>query len=344
MRILLVRTSALGDVVHALPVLTALRRHFPAAKIGWIVERAMAPLLEGHPDLDAVIEVRLREWRRQPFALSTLRGIRAFGARLTEFSPDVVFDLMGNHKAGILAALTLADRRIGLARPARREPSSALWISEQIAPNGVHAVDRGLDLLGALGVPSEPADFAPAKLMQAGSPEAAAWLAAHPAPFALIHPGAGWGNKRYPPARWGEVARALRAATGMDIWAAAAPGEEHLATAVAAASDGAARTVEAPSLPHLGALLRGARLVMGGDTGPVHLAHALGTPVVCVMGPTDPARHGPYGQTERVLSRRLTCSYCYRRMATTKACLLDIPAREVTAAAVGQLAATSAVA
>ena len=332
MRILIVRTSALGDVVHALPVLTALRRHFPRARIGWVIEEAMAPVLAGHPDLDEPIVGRLRHWGKEPFSRRTVRELGAFLAALDRFAPDVTLDLMGNHKAGAIAALTLCDRRIGAARGSRREPSSAVWISEPVVPRGVHAVDRMLSLLDGLGLPAEPADFAPDKIFrnEVSSDEnrsaAREILAALPEPFVLIHPGAGWANKIYPPERWGEVARRLREATGLPAVVAMARGEEELAAAIETSSGGAARAVAAPGLPALAALLRRARLVLGGDSGPTHLAHALGTPVLMVMGPTDPERNGPYGAPERAIWRRLPCSFCHRRFSETKACLLEIPA------------------
>lgn len=324
MRILLIRTSALGDVVHCLPVLTALRRHLPHAKIGWIVEGAMAPVLEGHPDLDALLTVRLRAWRKTPFSPETRRELGAFRDALDRFAPDVTLDLMGNHKAGFLSALTLCDRRIGPARVWRREPSSAFWISEPVVPHGTHAVDRALSLLDALGIPPEPADFGGDKIFRHEPPGLDDL-----GPFVLVHPGAGWASKRYPPERWGEVARRLRDATGLPTLVPVARGEEELAAGVEAASAGAARRVPAGDLPTLAALLRRARLVMGGDSGPTHLAHALGTPVLMLMGPTDPARHGPYGAPERAMWKLLPCSFCYRRFDETKACLLEIPADRV---------------
>jgi heptosyltransferase-1 len=337
-RVLLVRTSSLGDVVHALPVLTALRRRLPRAKLGWVVEEPYAPVLAGHPDLDELIVVRLRQWGRRPLAASTLSGIARFLGDLDRFAPQVVLDLMGNHKAAVIAALSLAPRRVGHARAGRREPSSALWLSERVPVAGAHAVDRALSLLDGLGLPREPADFGGDKLfrtpVQAARTTAAAG-AAGGAPFALLHPGAGWGNKAYPPAWWGEALRRLHAATGVRTLVAAAPGEEALAAAVVAAaasgvsdasgvSRAAAEQVSAPDLPSLAALLRRAALMLGGDTGPTHLAHALGTPVLMVMGPTDPERHGPYGAPERVVVRRLPCSFCHQRFGEAKACLLEI--------------------
>jgi lipopolysaccharide heptosyltransferase I len=332
-------------VVHALPVLAALRRHFPQARIGWVVEEAMAPVLAGHTDLDELLIVRLRAWGRQPLARVTIRGLGAFFAAVDRFAPDVVLDLMGNHKAAMISALTLADRRIGAARAHRREPASALWINEPVVPRGTHAVDRMLSLLDGLGIPEEAADFGAAKLFRGdedGSDRSdrsdrSDGLAPEK-PFALLHPGAGWENKIYPPAWWGEVARRLLAATGVETRVATALGEERLAEAVAAASGGAARAVPAGDLPALAALLRAAGLVLGGDSGPVHLAHALGTPVLMVMGPTDPERNGPYGAPDLALWARLPCSFCHRRMAGTKACLLEIPPERIAARAADLLA------
>jgi lipopolysaccharide heptosyltransferase I len=342
MRILIVRTSAMGDVVHALPVLTALRRHLPEARIGWVVEGAMAPLLQGHPDLDELLVVRLRHWRRhwhRSSAGGNLRELRSFLSALDGFAPDAVLDLMGNHKAGVISALTLSDRRIGFARRSRREPSSAIWINQPVIPRGVHAVDRMLSILDALGLPPEPADFGPEKLFRE-EPAAMRELLEIPegTPFVLLHPGAGWANKRYPPAWWGEAARQLHTATGVETWVAVAPGEEELAAGVQAAGGEAVRLVPAPDLPTLAALLRRARLMLGGDSGPTHLAQALGTPVLMVMGPTDPERHGPYGAPDRVLFRLLPCSFCYKRFGETKACLLEIPPRRVAERAAEMLA------
>ncbi len=416
-RILIVRTSALGDVVHCLPVLTALRRHLPGARLGWVVEEAMAPLLEGHPDLDELFVARLRPWRRAPFAPRTLREIGRFVGALERFAAEVVLDLMGNHKGGILAALTFADRRLGLERRARREPSSAVWISEPVPARGEHAVERALSVLDGLGLPREPPDFGGEKLFRpsaglglrleapecsggkllrsgaeradSGVPgESGARLAgptggprreefrssrdlapAHPntgavahrrafaegtapptaarsadpdagsaapgagEPFAAILPGAAWGNKRYPPERWGKLARLLREATGLPSRIAAGPHEDALAREVERTSGGAAVAVPAPTLPQLAALLRAANLVLGGDTGPLHLAHALGRPVVCVMGPTDPGASGPYGAPGAALWHALPCSFCYKRMDEAKACLLAIRPEDVAARA-----------
>lgn len=339
-RLLLVRTSALGDVVHALPVLTALRRQLPEAHIGWVVEAASAPLVAGHPDLDETIVVRLRQWRRHPAASATRREVAAALGALRRFRADAVLDLMGNHKAGIIARAAGGRRVIGLARRHRREPASAVWLGEAVEPLGPHAVDHALSLLPALGVAVEPADFGGDKLLRpeprtVGQRLAAAGVGERP--FVLLHPGAGWHDKRWPVARWGAAAGRLERASGLPTVVATAPGEEELAARVVSAAGGAAVEVPAPDLPTLGALLRRSRLALGGDTGPIHLAHALGTPVLCLMGPTDPERNGPYGAPERALWQRLPCSFCYRRFAEPKACMLALTVERVVERALGIL-------
>ncbi|HEX2163592.1 MAG TPA: glycosyltransferase family 9 protein, partial [Thermoanaerobaculia bacterium] len=157
-----------------------------------------------------------------------------------------------------------------------------------------------------------------------------------------IHAGAGWGNKRWPPERWGEVARRLAEATGLPVHAVAGPGEEGLSAAVAAASAGAAVAVPAPDLPSLAGELLASRLLLAGDTGPLHLAHALGVPVLAVMGPTDPRRHGPYAALDRAVWQTLPCSFCYKRFAETKACLHAVGVERVVERALALLASDAA--
>ncbi len=330
MRILLIRTSALGDVVHTLPVLTALRSHFPEGRIGWVVESAMAPVLRGHPYLDDLIPVQFRAWRKRLTTALTWKELARFRRAVRNFQADVVLDLMGNHKSGAIAALTGCSRRIGFARRSRREPSSSIWINEEVQPQRSHAVERAMELLEPLGIPSEVPDFQGSKLFQDASlGDLRSLLPPPTSPIALLIPGAGWHNKSYPVHSWGRVAAQLRDEGELSVLIPCGPGEEPLAEKIATASDGAATNLGLVKLPALAALMRQSRIVLGGDTGPVHLAHALGTPVLCTMGPTDPSRHGPYGAADRAIWQPLPCSFCYRRFTSPKACLLSLPPERV---------------
>ncbi len=314
-RVLLIRTSALGDIAQSLPVLAALRRALPATQLGWVVDEAFAPLLRGHELIDELIEVPLKRLRRRGAGRG--RQLLAMTQRLRAFHADVAIDLMGNHKGAMLARLSGARRRIGAARRNRREPSSVLWINRPVPIEAIHAVDRALTLLAPLGLDGAPVDFAPAALTCGRE-------RIPPGNYLFIHPGAAWANKRYPPALWGRVARRIGEQLALPVLVGAAPGEEQLAEAVAANSAGHARVYPAPSLEDLTGALRGARLVLAGDTGAVHVARALDVPVLAIHGPTDPARHGPWRAPDAVVFRRLPCSFCHRRMDEAKACLLGL--------------------
>lgn len=319
-RILVVRTSALGDIVQALPVLSELRRRFPTSRIGWVIDEDLSPLLEEHAAIDVLIRAPLRRWRREHAGrswqlLSLVRTLRGFRA-------DVAIDLMGNHKGAALARLSGAARRIGHRRGDRREPSSALWLNERSPARGEHAVQRMLSLLDPLGRDFAPVDF---------SADAIACGRGHipDGDYIYLHPGAAWGNKRYPPASWGEVAAGLSGLARQGVLVGAAPGEEDLAEAVIAAARGAARAHFAPDLQQLAGAVRGARLVLAGDTGAAHLARAFDRPLVVVHGPTDPARHGPWADPDAAIVRRLPCSFCHQRMNEAKSCLLSVPPAEI---------------
>jgi heptosyltransferase-1 len=231
----------------------------------------------------------------------------------------------------------MADRRVGPAWADRRERSSAIWINRPMPAGEGHAVDRALALLDALELPREPADFGGDKLFPEVPEGAAALLDQRSSPYYLIHPGAGWGNKRYPPERWAEVARRLKEITWIDTLAVAGPGEIELTERIEAEGQGAVRAIKAPTLPFLAALIRRSVLVLGGDTGPVHLARALGTPVLALMGPTDPATHGPYDLPRQAMALKLPCSYCHQRLEEPRACLLDIEPQDVAERAAAAL-------
>jgi heptosyltransferase-1 len=319
-RILVVKTSALGDVVHALPTFEALATALPEAVLGWVVEEPFAPLLAGLPRLETIVAVRLRRWRKNLLDREVRRELVRFVQDVRRFRPDVALDLMGNHKAGVLARLSGARWRVGPRRQDRREPSSSVWINRPVQTVPGHAVDEMGSLLAGLGVVAPRLVYRPEHVGPADVPAPDL-----PAPYLLVQPGAGWGSKQYPPERWGRVVAELgRRHPELAIGVLAGPGEGELARRVAAAAGEQARVVVPRGMEGLIGVLRPARLVLGGDTGPVHLAHALGRPVLALHGPTDPERHGPWRAAEQTLWKKLPCSFCYRRFEATKACLLEI--------------------
>jgi lipopolysaccharide heptosyltransferase I len=312
-RIALVKLSSLGDVVHALPVAATLKAARPETRLTWIVERREAALLRGHPALDEVIVVDTRGWRRarRPGAVRAALGeMRTLRRRLAALGAGVAVDLQGLIKSGAIALATRAPLRIGFPRGWGREPLGALFTNRHVMPpaSARHVVEQYLALLGPLGVserrlqihlPSAPA--AEARIED--------WLASAGLKpqrrLVVINPGAGRADKRWPVARFAELAARLGHDAGAHVVVAWGPGEESAARAIVDGAGAAGpRALLAPptDLHELLALLRRASVMVAADTGPLHLAAALGTPCVGLYGPTAAERNGPYGAGHLTLS------------------------------------------
>jgi ADP-heptose:LPS heptosyltransferase len=304
---LLVRLSSIGDVVHTLPTLDALSAR--GWETGWLVEPPSRSLLEGQKQLGEVAlapAARAFDWTA---ARRTLAGLRA--ARY-----DAALDLQGLWKSAAWSRLSGAARVIGYAPAWRRERPSAVLIRERVAlpDTAVHVIDKNLALLRALGVEAVghrrfPLPAAPEAEARVGRALGALGLG----PFVVLNPGGGWASKRWPPDGFGAVAEGLRA-RGLAALVSWGPGEEGLADAVVQASGGAAVKGWATSLLEFVELARRASLVVAADTGPLHLACAVGTPVVALFGPTDPLRNGPFDAADQVVRRAPRCAPCYKRV------------------------------
>lgn len=303
-RILIVRLSALGDVLHALPVLSALRARFPEARIDWAVEDKAAGLIEGRPDLSEALVLPRRDLnaaaRGLPNPAALWRLGRGFVRTMRARAYDVALDLQGNFKSGMVTRLSGAGLRFGLARPDARE-GNQLFTSRRaaIAPALRHRVERNLALASALvgeSLPYVPPGF---PVPEATGREVTALLERHEIGarrFAVLHPGtSGFGAfKRWPPERFAALARRL-AADGQAVLVTYGPGEQALAEAVVDQARGAACALAPPSLHALAEVIRRAALFVAADTGPLHLAALVGTPLLGLFGPKDPAIYGPYG-------------------------------------------------
>ena len=329
--IVVVKLSAIGDVLHAIPVAVALKRTFPAARIGWAVEGRAADVLAGHPAIDHLFRLP-RGWLKSPRAVIGLRR------QLRWFSPDVAIDLQGLLKSGVATWLSGAAMRIGPTRPDAREGS---WMAttHRVRPTSAHVVDRCLDLLRPLGV--EPARVAfdmPA--WPVSRERVRDWLAGLrlPLPPVVINPGAGWRSKLWPPERFAAVARALHRRHGQPVlvvWGGGA--ERALADRIAAEAFGAAVVAPATSLQDLGELCRRARLFISSDTGPLHLAAAVGTPCVGLFGPVPARRNGPYGNGHAVVEPPALLRPAWERRKTDTGAMAGIDADRVVAVAEGLL-------
>jgi lipopolysaccharide heptosyltransferase I len=296
-RILIVRLSAVGDVVHGVPVLNALRAAFPQAFLAWVVEQRAASLLRGHKSLDELIVVP-RGWLKSPAAVWRLRR------RLRSMRFDLTIDLQGLTKSAVAAWLSGAPRRIGFGGANGRELSP--WLNNQrVVSTARHVIDCNLELLRPLGIESPEVRF---DLPESPDDGAAAERIIREAKlegrFAVINPGAGWPSKLWPPERFAAVARHLggRGVPTVVVWGGQQ--ERDWAAGIVAGSDGYGRLAPATSLTELAALARRACLFIASDTGPLHIAAAVGTPSIGLYGPMSGQRNGPYGSKHVILQPR----------------------------------------
>jgi len=300
MKLLVVRLSSLGDVVHALPL--AANARAAGAEVGWLVETAYREILETNPDVGRVFLADTKAWRRQPVAARTLSEIGKIRRELSRFAPDITLDAQGLWKSAWLARSAGAPV-VGFAGPERKEPASAILCDRPVhpRPGHGHVVDRNLSLLEAAGFPvfrrSPDARF----LLRGASPEADAFLAGTAGPFALYHPGAGRPDKIFGEERLAGVARILAAESGLTPVVSWGPGDEERARAMAGLLP-EARLPPLLSLSGLAKVIRAASLFVAGDTGPLHLADALEVPTLALFGPTDPRRNGPYRSLESAVA------------------------------------------
>jgi heptosyltransferase-1 len=342
--VLIVRLSALGDVVHVLPALAALREKFPGTKIGWAVEEKAASLLAGHPQIDrlhviprSALTADLKRGALPAFVRGAWRTIRELRAERYE----VTLDFQSNFRSSLLARLSGARRRVAQPAPFAKE-GSRLLATEAPAPveRSVHKIERNLRLLDALGVrPAQP----PRPVIP--EPESARALAESfagaKAPV-ILHPGvsAFGAFKAWRIEGYGALARALGARGERVAVAWGGAGELEAAKRVVALARGAAELApETRSVLDLAALLRRAALFVGADSGPLHLAAALGTRVVGLYGPKDPRTYGPYWENARVVRKGVACSPCTLRRCARPECMTLITADDVQAAALAALSA-----
>jgi heptosyltransferase-1 len=345
MNILIVRLGALGDVVHAIPAAAALRAALPDARIDWLVETRHRPIVDLVRCVDRVVTLEGRTVGAWTDAVRRVRQVRY----------DIAFDFQGLMKSAVLARASGAARVAGFSLWHLREKSARPFYSEtdrpvalppsreasadrrslggggQPDPDADHVIFKNLRLLNVLGIETTKVEF-PFERAPSTAVDSALNVLGQ-GPFALINPGAAWPNKQWPPVRFGDVAAFLRDVRGLPSLVLWGPGEEALAQSVVDASAGAARIAPRTEIPDLLELSRAAALIVSGDTGPLHIAAAVGTPTVSVFGPTNPHRNGPWSEHDVVLSRYDSCGCHYdRRCHQGTWCLDSVSVAEVTAA------------
>lgn len=338
--LLIVRLSAMGDIIHTLPAAIALRQAFPNATLGWLVEERWAELLctlrhprSGHrnpqrPLVDRVHTVNTAEWRHALFSFNTWQQMAVGLSHLRGTQYDAAIDFQGAIRSALLSRWSGAPVVYGSSQP--RENAASIFYTRKVMTAGAHVVEQALSLARAITPTPAPAELQVEFPADPDAEQAMAGLLASAKDFAILNPGAGWGAKRWPAERFGQVAQEL-AKDGLCSLVNYGPGEEELAVAVESSSDGAARKVSC-SVAELITLTRRARLFIGGDTGPMHMAAALKIPVVAIFGPTNPARNGPFG-TRSIVLRSASSITDHTRHPEPEQGLLEITAAEVIAAA-----------
>ncbi|RLB98475.1 MAG: lipopolysaccharide heptosyltransferase I [Deltaproteobacteria bacterium] len=342
MKILIVKLSAIGDVIHTLPALCALRRHWPGARIDWVVEEAAADLVAGHPDLDRVIVSRRKawilDWRDRARRAGMLAEINRFVGELRRTRYDLVLDFQALLKSALVVALARGRRKVGFGRGLEHMEHSYHVLTEGIRPPSmeVHALTRNLMMVQALGVPvAEVAYRLPVTdadrsavgniLKESGVDESR--------PLVAINPVAQWPTKLWPEERFALLADRLLERYDASVVFTGGGGDRRvveriIGTMKRPALDLSGRT----SLKQLAALYQRARLVISTDTGPMHLAAAAGTPVVALFGPTAPWRTGPFGPGHHIVRAPAPCAPCFKRRCQAGGCMNRIPVERVLAA------------
>ncbi|HEY5055137.1 MAG TPA: glycosyltransferase family 9 protein [Acidobacteriaceae bacterium] len=347
MKVLIVRIGAMGDVLHAMPAVAALRERHPRWFIGWAIEPRWSDLLQisGDPQdltqgvvvaggaiarqglVDRWYSVPAGAWSKRPLASGTVSEILALRRTLRAERFDLCVDMQGALKSAVVGGFARAKSYAGAADP--RERMARHWYGKKIDVGAAHVVEQGCELLG--GAAGET--LAPARVTLPMNERAEQWAdeTVGQERFVLISPGGGWGSKVWPAERLGRAAAELGRVAGVRTVVNASGSGSREADDVVKASQGFARTAPC-SVGQLIALTRRAAVVVGGDTGPLHLAAALERPVVGIYGPTDPARNGPYGTRSRVL-RDAESVTSHKRRHEVEAGMLKITVEEVVEAA-----------
>jgi heptosyltransferase-1 len=323
-RFLVVRLTALGDILHTVPAVAALRAANPEAKIDWVVERKWAPVLEGSPAINDAI----------PFDRRSLWGANECVERLRENRYTCAIDFQGLYKSSILAALSGAPRRIGFDRAWAREGGASIFYTERAVPAGRHVAELNYSLAERAGASRPRSPEYPLRVPAGGAASVRARL--HElgigGEYIVVGPGGSWRAKCWPGARWGEFCREFEMKNNMRVVLSYGPGEKSIAEEAARAATPARPALIATTIEELMGLVVHARCVVAADSGPLHLAAALGTPVVGLYGPTDPARNGPFVPRAVIVHKARPEEISYKRRSDYSPAMLRITVDDVLGA------------
>jgi heptosyltransferase-1 len=316
-KILIIKPSSLGDVVHSLPFLNSIRSCFPKAEIHWVIARGLEGLLEGNPMIDRLIVIDKDRWKKISRAASTLRELRRLFREVGGGRYDLAVDLQGLLRSGIIAMASRAAVRIGFSEA--REGSRLFYNWRVRGGKDVHAVDRYMKVAGALGCETENPIFPfPLTAMAAQKGKE---ISQKFGDYIVLVPGARWDTKIWPAEYFGRLASMLplKSVIVGTVFDAA------IAEKVVTASGGKAVSLAGKTdLTGLIEVMRGARLAISNDSGPMHIAAAFGVPVVAIFGPTSAERTGPYGRGHVVIKSCASCAPCFKKKCADLKCMTEI--------------------
>ncbi len=308
-RFLIFRLSSIGDIVHALPAVAALGRTFPLGTIHWVVEKRYAQLLEGNPYVHRAIELDTLGWRRRLASADTMREILRSYAELKSFSYDAAIDIQGLLKTGLLAWVSRSEKRVGFSAKFLRESAAAMFYTDRVSPEGrKHIIEMNLALVESLGAGSGAWEFPLPANEQAGNAVRERLKELGTTDYIIVNSGGGWKGKRWSGENYAAAIRKLAPDLACDILLTGSPQERPVVEEIIALAQTPKAKWFPSTLVEFIALARGAKLLIGGDSGPLHLAAAVGTPLVAIFDLADPLntpeRNGPFNPADIVLGGR----------------------------------------
>lgn len=319
-KILVIKPSSLGDVVHSLPFLNVLRDRFPRSEIHWIIAKGFEGLLEGHPMINRLLIINKNEWKKIKNVKDTISELRSLFKSLKKEKFDIVADLQGLLRSGVLTAATGASVRVGFKEA--REGSSIFYTHRVEGGKDIHAVDRYLKIAKFLGC--DIADVCFPLPLSFDFSRVTQYLPDKE--YAVLVPGARWKTKKWPPEKFGELASRLP----MKFLVVGGKSDTDISNKVVNSSKGNAISIAGKTnIKELIEIMRKAKFVVSNDSGPMHIAAAIGVPVFAIFGPTNPLRTGPYGKGHIIIREGVECSPCYKRSCRDIKCMEMIGVKEV---------------
>ena len=349
MNILIVKLSAIGDVIHTLPALNAIRKKYPDAHITWLVEEAAYGVIKGHKALDRIIVSKRKTWLKGlagRFCLKNIREACSFIKQLRDTRYDLILDFQALLKSGVLIGLTRGGRKIGFDKGMEHQEHSYIFLNERIpsVDMEVHALTRGMMLLEAIGISSSEVEY---NIYISGKDRNAADdLLMHcgikaPKLLVAINPMAKWETKLWDNLKFANLAdRLVEQAKADVIFTGSREDSKGIEDIISNMKNRAANLAGKTDLKTLAALYEKTSIVVSTDTGPMHLAAAIGTPVVALFGPTAPGRTGPFGDGHKIIRADLECSPCFKRQCNTIDCMKQISVDQVLDAAMSAMFTT----